>query len=281
MEVLITTDHFVENKTSLTVWNPQTGTRLLSLRGPPAAPQSLVFIRGDEGFAVVEEGKPFIHLWQVGQLLQSSKRILCPGKPGPMAMSPDGNFLVVGIEEKIHVWQPATGRIVTVVSAGHYRAVRVLRFNDDGTYLISAAEDGMVLAWKFINLVSDESPTPTYSWADHSLPVNDVHVGTGGRKATIFSVGEDRFVKIYSLMTGTLLLSVAYPVPLTSVVADRAEMGVFLGASDGTIYQLNISTPPRSLEHHVSSDAASDGILRKHTTRYGRISKFFKNCINF
>jgi pre-rRNA-processing protein IPI3 len=266
MEVLITCDQFPESKTSLNVWNPQTGTKLLSLRGPPAAPHSLTFIR-DEGFAVVEQGKPFIHLWQVGSSLQTSKRILCPGKPGPMALSPDGNFLAVAIDEKINVWQPATGRIVTVINSAHYRPVTVLKFTDDGSYLISGGQDGMVLAWKFIMLVSGASSTPTYSWADHSLPVNDIHVGTGGRKSTVFTVGEDRFLKIYSLMTGTLLLSVAYPVSISSVVADRVEMAVYLGAVDGTIYQLNVGAPPRSLEHHVSSDAAADGIFRKHTER--------------
>jgi len=270
MEVLITSDTLQDSKTSLNLWNPFTGTKLLSLRGPPAAPNSLVPIR-DEGFAVVEHGKPFIHFWQVGHPLQTSRRILCPGKPGPMAMTPDGNFLAVAIDEKINIWQPATGRIVTVINSAHYRPVTCLCFTDDGSFLISGGQDGMVLAWNFLILVSGTSTTPTYSWSDHSLPVTGIHVGTGGRKATVFTVGEDRFLKIYSLMTGGLVLSVAFPLPLTSVSVDAAEMAVFLGAVDGAIYQMNVGAPPRSLEHHVSTDSGTDHVFRKHTDRFVNI----------
>lgn len=266
MEVLISTDNNVESKTSINLWNPLTGTKLGSFRGPPAAPSSLALIR-DEGFAVVEMGKPFIHFWQYGTPNQTSRRILCSGKPGPMCISPDGNFLAVATEEKISIWQAATGRIVTVINSAHYRPVTALKFNDDGTYLISGAQDGMVLAWQFLVLVAGVSSSPCHTWSDHTLAVTGIHVGAGGRKASIFTVGQDRSLKIYSLISGGLLLSVGFPLPLTSVAADAAETSVFVGAVDGSVYQLKLSSPPRSIEHHVTTESAADSVFKKHTQR--------------
>lgn len=108
---------------------------------------------------------------------------------------------------------------------------------------------------------------PTFSWAHHTLPVTALHVGTGGRKATLFTASEDRFVKIYSLLTGSLLLSVAFPQPLTAITVDSAERAVFVGGLDGVIYYLNTASPPRAIEHQVTHDGAADGILRKHNSR--------------
>lgn len=121
MESLVSTDTRVDSNTSINLWNPWTGTKLLALKGPPAAPASLVLLR-DEGLLMAEAtGKPFLHLWQVGSQLQSSKRIICPlgaggqssgqgsssagQRLGPLTASPDGNFLVVAISEKINIWQ--------------------------------------------------------------------------------------------------------------------------------------------------------------------------------
>ena len=66
MEVLISTDEdeSTESKTSINFWNPSSETKILSLRGPPALPTSLLLIR-DEGVLISELGKPFIHLWPV------------------------------------------------------------------------------------------------------------------------------------------------------------------------------------------------------------------------
>lgn len=266
MEVLISTDNSLESKTSLNLWNPQTGTKVASFRGPPAAQSSLAFIR-DEGFAVVETGKPFIHFWQYGTPNQTSKRILCSGKPGPMCISPDGNFLAVAVEEKISIWQAATGRVVTVVNSAHYRPVTALKFNDDGTYLISGAQDGMVLAWQFLVLVAGVSSVPCHTWSDHTLAVTGIQVGMGGRKANVFTVGQDRTLKIYSLISGSLLLSVGFPLPLTCVVSDAAESAVYVGGVDGTIYQMKLSQPPRSIEHHIATDSGADFVFRKHNQR--------------
>ncbi len=125
----------------------------------------------------------------------------------------------------------------------------------------------MVLAWQFLVLVAGVSAVPCHTWSDHTLAVSGIHVGTGGRKASIFTVGQDRSLKVYSLITGGLMLSVGFPLPLTSVVADAAESAVYVGAVDGSIYQMKLSSPPRSIEHHIATESATDFVLKKHTQR--------------
>ena len=51
-----------------------------------------------------------------------------------------------------NLWRPvigmqvSSGRLLAVVS-GHYQPVSVLKFTDDGRWLISGGEDGRVLVW--------------------------------------------------------------------------------------------------------------------------------------
>ena len=47
--------------------------------------------------------------------------------------------------------QVYTGHLVAVVNQ-HYQVVNVLRFTDDGTYLLSGGADARVLVWKFSRL---------------------------------------------------------------------------------------------------------------------------------
>jgi len=263
MYVLLSCDHNKDSNTSITFWNPQNGSKLLSLRGPSASPASLSFIR-NEGFSIAEMGKPFIHFWQTGHSLQTSRRILCPGKVNAMAWSHTGAFLAVAIKEKINIWQPSSGRIVCTLDAGHHRDVTVLKFAKDLSYLVSGGADGLVLAWKFTPAFTMSSKSPMYSWANHSFGVTDLWIGIGGYKARIYSVSLDRTMKIYSLMTGDVLLSITFPFALTSVAADLVEYCVYVGSVQGSIYGV-IPDDPGIKEHaHFSSN----NVFTKHNKKY-------------
>ena len=45
-----------------------------------------------------------------------------------------------------------TGHLLAIVRQ-HYQAVNVLKFTDDGTYLLSGGADARVLVWKFSRLL--------------------------------------------------------------------------------------------------------------------------------
>lgn len=260
----MTSDEATDN-TSINFWNPGSGSKMLSLRGPPAYLSSLSPI-SDEGFAVIETGKPFIHFWQAGYPLQTSRRILCPGKPCSVAVHPNGTYFAVAIEEKLSIWQVGSGRIVAAFNSAHFRPISCLKFNSNGSYLVSAGQDGMVNAWNFLQIVSGAVSSPTYVWSDHSLPVTGLKIDTGGHKANVYTSSLDRTCKIYSLATGTLLLSVSFPVPLTAVTVESGGRSMYLGGKSGAIYKIMLDSPPRSLEHHVLSDESADFLFKGHTS---------------
>jgi len=88
--------------------------------------------------------------------------------------------------------------------------------------------------------------------------------GRGDAKLTFLPWAKIGIFKLYSLISGSLLLSVGFPLPLTCVVADSSENAVYIGGVDGAIYQMKLTTPPRSIEHHVATDSAADFVFRKH-----------------
>jgi hypothetical protein len=90
-------------------------------------------------------------------------------------------------------------------------------------------------------------------------------VGGNGRKTTIFTSSEDRFVKIYSLLGGSLLLSVAFPQPISALLVDVTEQQMFVGGVDGSIYIYGgIRAPPR---RGIEAQISHDGVLKKHGKR--------------
>ena len=54
--------------------------------------------------------------------------------------------------------QVCTGRLLAVICQ-HYQPVNVLKFTDDGTYLLSGGDDNRVLVWNFGRLSIFETIT--------------------------------------------------------------------------------------------------------------------------
>ena len=122
-----------------------------------------------------------------------------------------------------------------------------------------------VLAWSLVTAVSrwqlpgrEEASqgqvTPRYTWTGHALPVTGIHVGHGpAHSARVVSSSLDMTVKIYSMTTGDMLLSVSLTTPVTSIVMDNAETGVWVGDKAGDIHRVCLLSPPRDVS--VTSDS--------------------------
>jgi pre-rRNA-processing protein IPI3 len=135
----------------------------------------------------------------------------------------------------------ATGDLLSVVPAAHYRAVTALRFSDDGGRLVSGSDDGTAKVWETRSLVdrsggSGGAITPVHTWAEHTLPVTGVHCGYGGLQARVLTVSKDCSCKVWELATGELAGTLSLPSDLWSVTADAAEQYVYCGAGDGVVY---------------------------------------------
>ena len=108
------------------------------------------------------------------------------GEPmGVVASSPDGAFFAAGsLTGAAYLWEVSTGKLVRTWPA-HFKAVSAIAFNSDGSVLVTGGDDTVVSVWCLAALLdpastSSASVNPTHSWAEHSLPVASICVGTCG-----------------------------------------------------------------------------------------------------
>lgn len=264
LEVLVTSD---SNNTLWTnaVWDPHTGTCLMTYKGGGTAENRTLTFVGNDYLAAVEKTKPVLHVWPVNsyQTVQGMRFIL-PGKATAFAVSRDGSFIVAGIEEKIYLWQMASGNLLTILSK-HYQKVVMLKFTPDGHYFVSASEDGMVMVWSLatvsahpeVDLVSQTSAgqhDPLYIFSNHTLPVTDLCISKTGMHGRLCTVSSDRTCKIYDLSSGELLLNFVFDVPLSAITMDVLELNIFVGTTEGKIHQFSLTNPPRNRNVLVNTE---------------------------
>lgn len=187
---------------------------------------------------------------------------MIPGKPNTIAISPDGNYLVAGIQELFYVWEIRTGRMINSI-AKHYQAISVIKFTDDGSHLITASQDGSVLVWSLARIVGDRDSSllPLYTLNDHALSVTDIHVGIGGMKALLLSASLDSTCRIYDLASGKQLLNIVFNEPLTCVTCNLTETTAFVGTVDGRIFEFNLVAAPRYKEYHITKEDFTNNLV--------------------
>lgn len=213
--------------------------------------------------------KPLLSIWPINNsdTIQNFKFVL-PAKANSLAVSPDGNYLVAGIQENIYIWQIVTGRMLTMLTK-HYQPINCIKFTDDGSHFVSGGQDGQVIVWSLSASIGNPYQTETveqlHAFSDHALPVTDIWIGTGGMRALMVSVSMDRTCKIYDLGSGNMLLSLVFQEMLTSVTMDRVEIGLFVGTSVGNIYHYRLQPQPRTREYHITDDDKLNNKFAGHT----------------
>ncbi|CAB3225480.1 unnamed protein product [Arctia plantaginis] len=274
LEVLVTSD---SNNTLWTgcVWDPHTGTSLMTYKGGGTAEGNTLTFIGNDYLAAVEKTKPVLHVWPLNsyQTIQGIRFIL-PGKATALSVSRDGAYLIAGIDEKIYLWQIASGNLLTIINR-HYQKVILLKFTPDGRYFVSAADDGMVMVWSLatvtahseVDLVTQSSAghhDPVYIFSDHSLPVTGLCISKTGIHGRLITVSSDRSCKVYDLSSGEMLLNLVFGLPLSAVTMDVLELNVFVGTTEGQIYQLSLTNPPRNRDLLVNTEDKQN-IFKSHT----------------
>lgn len=264
LEVLVTSD---SNNTLWTscVWDAHTGTSLMTYKGGGTAESKTLTFIGNDYIAAVEKTKPVLHIWPLNsyQTVQGIRFIL-PGKATAFAVSPDGAYIIAGIEEKIYLWQLASGNLLTIINR-HYQKIVILKFTTDGCYFVSAADDGMVMVWSLatvsahpeVELISQTSAgqhDPEHIFSDHSLPVTDICLSKTGIHGRLCTVSIDRTCKIYDLTSGEMLLNLVFDIPLASITMDVLELNIFVGTVNGKIHQFSLTNPPRNRDMLINTD---------------------------
>jgi len=279
-EVLITGDSSGQMY-NLAVWDPDTGTFLSSYRGGASAPHTCTFV-GSDYIISAPADKPLLNVWQINRSEQVSIRMFTAGKVNAMVSSPRGHYLVVAVQEQIYIYQLSTGRLWCAISS-HYQPVTCLEFSTDGSHFFSAGADGQVLCWSLATVLSRRTlpglpsgqvgkPEPKWSWREHALPVTDMHISSGGLQGKLFSVSRDQTCKAYCLVTGQILLSVAFKTALTAIAVSINCDLVCVGAENGDIYQFSLRNMPRTVAVTSESMGADAPAFKGHTKEVKRLS---------
>lgn len=252
---------------SFSLWDVHTGAQLVSFKGNKSSPINNCLRLIDHNYFITASDN-ILQIWSIYNRKCQDQKLFLPGRPSTLCVSPCGNYLVVGISEMIYVWQMRSGNLLAHTQR-HYQTLTVLRFSQDGTFLFSGAEDGMVLVWPFADLISGTHHTgalgqnqsrtdigvnePRFTWQHHSAKITDIHVANSGLCIT---TSIDKSVNIYSYANGRRLHCIAdWPTPVWSVVMNMSGTRLFFGGQDGNIYELAISSLSLSM---ISSREAGD-----------------------
>ncbi|MGG6267607.1 WD40 repeat domain-containing protein [Leptolyngbya sp. AN03gr2] len=144
----------------------------------------------------------------------------------------DGQTIISTTEDcSIKFWNADTGTVTNTISYAHYDTIRSLTITPD-RILVSGSADRSIKLWNLQN----NQPIQTL---DHGSPVWSVATN----KDTLFSVGEDGNLKLWSLSKRTLFKAIpAHDGRIFSVVVSPDGKTIATGGLDRTIKLWNAQT---------------------------------------
>ncbi|PSR89544.1 Protein ROOT INITIATION DEFECTIVE like [Actinidia chinensis var. chinensis] len=159
---------------------------------------------------------------------------------GPIACTRDGVFLVGGAPSgNAYVWEVSSGRLLRTWCA-HHKSLTCLTFSGDDSFLISGSEDGMIIVWPMIGLLDETDrwnlPSVLTFSSEHSSSITGVLTTSSSSSSVFMSSSLDGTCKVWDLVTGRLLQTQVFPLPMTAIVLDPAEKMLFCGSADGRIF---------------------------------------------
>merc|ERR1712083_781824 len=99
-----------------------------------------------------------------------------------------------------------------------------------------------------------------------------------GHGARVISSSMDMTVKVYTMNTGQLLLSVSFTSPITAVVMDSMETKAYAGTKAGKIHSFSLLNPPRdvaitalSMDGNTLASGGQDNVVHLWDTPSGQV----------
>jgi len=262
LEVLLTSDSSGQ-MFNMCVWDPTTGTSLKIYKGNTTRSKTCCII-GNTFLISSQVKQPLLNVWQLNKHEQKPLKYITPGNLQSMAVSPCGHILIGTVDERIYVWQTSSGKLLRIISNGHYQKINLTKFTSDGSHFVTAGEDGNVILWH------QDSSKPRHVWSHHTLGITDFHLGTGGLKSRIFTASKDQTVKVYCVASGQFLLDIEFDSKLTALAIDSAEENGFVGTNNGLVYKISLTNPPRDLKMSMSPN--NKNTFKGHTKEISCIS---------
>jgi len=258
MEVGVITELSGE-QACISVWNLTTGVRLKIYKNCTCGRNAFDFVSSNYLIAA-QHDKQLLQIYDT-QNERLIKRIVCPGKISALVVTPDSNYCVVALMEKMYIWHISTGNLINIISK-HYQNITSMKFTTDGSLLVTCGEDNLVLVWKFADMLQPRDPfadrdvcdEPLHSLMKHSMPIQGVHVGVNGMRASAVTCSIDQTCVLFDLCTGKVVCTFVFDVGCSAVAMDAVERRLLTGTLDGSIYCVNSHTVrANNQEVHVQS----------------------------
>ncbi|KAH6559882.1 hypothetical protein BASA61_003146 [Batrachochytrium salamandrivorans] len=201
-----------------------------------------------------------LNAWSLAKAQPISKSVL-PEKLSCLCISTSGRFcLAGGFSGRLYLWEIATGNLLRMFDA-HYKPVKVVRFTADDACMISGGEDAMIHVWSLEEVLDEsidhqELPPKLRSLKGHTLPISDLICGLSLHTQTrCFTSSLDKTCKIWDLTSGSMLLTVLFPRPLTCLQINATETTLYAASVDGLVRAVNLySTSEGGLRGIIEGD---------------------------
>lgn len=158
--------------------------------------------------------------------------------------------MAIALGNELMIWQPASNLFVNCQKM-HYQKITVLRFTKDGSTLISAGEDGMIVIWNLSKVLSSceqNVQNAASVLSDHQLPVTDINVTHEMVTTFLLSTSMDRSLRIYELNSRKIILKIILETIQSVGIFGHTKNCCFLGDVHGKITKINLAL------HHFNSD---------------------------
>ena len=197
-----------EHNGILELWNSKTGKKVSTLTGPQKKIQDTYYLDRKRNPVVSLAFSPdgtrlasgrldnTVRLWDT---TDKNEHIIFQQKqsdsPKVLVFSPDGKMLASGDNNKVRLWDTATGESLATFT-GHINKVYNLAFSPDGSTLTSASRrDGTVLYWNI--KTGDQLP---HNITEHTVDVRALSFMNDS--STLASATYARIITLWNLKTG-------------------------------------------------------------------------------
>ncbi|XP_017786048.1 PREDICTED: WD repeat-containing protein 18 [Nicrophorus vespilloides] len=260
-ELLLTSQLQNSQQVSCCFWDYSNGNVLQVYKNGGSVPKKSMCLLGNDFLITAEHTKPLLHIWPLNnQEPLKNVRLVTPEPVNALAVCPRNTYLAVGIMSKLYIWELCSGKLLSVQQI-HYQPITCIQFSNSGGYLVVTGEDGLIVTYNILDLINIKykhkaqselgQVDPLYKRMDHALPIHDLHIGKFSFKSRFATVSSDQTLRLYQLSDGELLLTLIFNSALTALCFDAPFFNAFVGNQEGLISMFDLTSSPRSLEHHV------------------------------
>ncbi|CAL1377612.1 unnamed protein product [Linum trigynum] len=227
----------------ITAYNASTGAVLARLTGTRSPRRGLALVQNTYIAAshISSSSTAAVHLynWWSSTALH---RLPLPEPVAPLAPSPDGSCIFAGgLSGNIHSLSVPSGDLIASFLAHPGSPVSCLEISPDWSLLVSGGDDGRIAVFPVFQFLQNSSQSQndksmTMSFTAHDGPVTAIVLCMGISQPTVVSCSTDSTCKLWNLLEGKNLMTVAFPCPISGVALDPSETDLYAAGSDGSVY---------------------------------------------